>query len=429
MKYHIKTFGCQMNENDSKRIANYLEKNNYEPAPSIEKADLIIINMCSVRQSAVDRIHGLIPKFKKLKEENPDLKTILTGCVLKKDQSKLKQEFDYILSKKTLQQWDEFLQQDEWTYHPDPRNEKFNQQYDAEYLKIDPKYEGEGRAYLPISTGCDNFCSFCVVPYTRGPEICRDPDEILKEAEQLIKKGVKELWLLGQNVNSYQHSKTSFADLIKKINEIKGDFWLKYTSSNPKDFNQESIRKIAETEKVAPYLNLPLQSGDDQILKKMNRPYSVSEYKKVAETFREEFDLLSLSTDIIVGFPGETEEQFKNTVKAFKEINFDMAYVAKYSPRPQTQAANLKDNVPQEEKDRREKILTDLLKKQSLKFNQNLVGKTMKVIVLEKKEKLIGKNKYNKTVKLTGPEELINKFATVEIKEAFPWNLIGELKQ
>lgn len=433
MKYYIKTFGCQMNKNDSKRIASYLEDNNYEQASEIKEADLIVVNMCSIRQSAVDRVYGLIPKFKQIKKENPNLKTILTGCILKKDQRNLKQNFDYILSKKTLSEWKHFLQQDQWVYNPDPRGEKFNKKYGADYLNINPKHQGEARAYLPISTGCDNFCTFCVVPYTRGPEICRDPQEIMKEAKGLIENGVKELWLLGQNVNSYSQKtnqkEIDFPALIKEINSLEGDFWIKYISSNPKDFSLQDAKRLSETEKVAPYLNLPLQSGDNEILKRMNRPYSLEKYRQVVKEFRKQFKTLSLSTDIIVGFPGETKEQFQNTVEAFKEIGFDMAYIAKYSSRPQTQAAQFEDNVSQKEKKRREKVLSELLKKQALNFNQNLVDKSMKVIVLDKKDKLIGKNKYNKTVKFQGNENLVNEFVTVKIKEASPWGLTGELKQ
>jgi len=422
-----------MNKNDSKRIAKYLEQNNYKKTSKLEEADLVVVNMCSIRQSAVDRIYGLIPKFKKLKKKNPEAKTILTGCTLKEDQKKLKENFDYVLSKKTLQKWNDFLDQDQWTYHPDPRSEKFNQKFNTDYLKVEPKQKNEAKAYLPISTGCDNFCSFCVVPYTRGPEISRSPQSVIEEAKKLVQNGVKELWLLGQNVNSYQHDDVNFADLIERVNEIKGNFWIKYTSSNPKDFKKKTIKKLAKLKKVAPYLNLPLQSGDNEILKKMNRPYSIEEYKEVVNFFRQEFKkenkVLSLSTDIIVGFPGETKEQFKNTVKAFKEINFDMAYIAKYSSRPQTQASDFEDNVSSEEKKRREETLTELLKKQALEFNKKLKEKTMKVAVLNKnQENLIGKNKHNKTVKFQGDEKLVGNFASVEITEASSWGLTGKLK-
>ncbi|MEF8847245.1 MAG: tRNA (N6-isopentenyl adenosine(37)-C2)-methylthiotransferase MiaB [Candidatus Paceibacterota bacterium] len=433
MKYHIKTFGCQMNKNDSKRISSYLEKNNHTSVSEMKNADLIVINMCSIRQSAVDRIYGLIPKFKKIKKEKPELKIVLTGCTLKKDQKKLKENFDYILSKKALQQWNEFLQQEEWDYHPDPRNEKFNSKFNTDYLEINPKHKNSAKAYLPISTGCDNFCSFCVVPYTRGPEVSRAPKEIIKEAKELINEGVKELWLLGQNVNSYQHSlngdEINFVDLVEKINNLKGDFWIKYTSSNPKDFTSGNIKRLSQFEKVTPYLNLPLQSGDNEVLKKMNRPYSIEDYKKTVKEFRDNFESLSLSTDIIVGFPGETKKQFNNTVEAFKDLNFDMAYIAKYSPRPQTEASELDDNVSEEEKERRAKILNKLLEKQALDFNKKLIGKRMKVIVLNQKDKLIGKNKYNKTVKFPGPEDLINNFVNVEITNASAWGLTGNLEQ
>ncbi|KXB08836.1 hypothetical protein AKJ56_00020 [candidate division MSBL1 archaeon SCGC-AAA382N08] len=436
MRYHIETFGCQMNNNDSERIAHYLERCNYQPASSLKEADLIVVNMCSVRQSAVDRVYGLIPKFKELKKKNPDLKTVLTGCVLKQDQKKLKSKFDYILSKKTLRQWDQFLEQDQWDYLPDPRNEKFQQQYDADYFEIPPKNQEKARVYVPISTGCDNFCSFCVVPHARGPEVCRDPNEIEQEVRQAVKRGAKEIWLLGQNVNSYQQrtdrKKITFADLLRRVSDIEGKFRIKFTSSNPEDFDQRSIEALAELDRVAPYLNLPLQSGNDEILDKMNRPYSVQQYQRVVQETRKAFQRknsgpLSLSTDIIVGFPGETKRQFRDTVEVFKEMKFDMAYIAQYSPRPRTAASKLKDDVSQEEKKRREKVLTEILKRQALEFNRQFTGETTTVVTLNKEQRLIGKTKQNKTVKFPGSKDLIGKFASVKVKKASPWGLTGKL--
>lgn len=335
MKYFIITYGCQMNQSDSQRIATLLESKGYLPASRIEEADFLVVNMCSVRQSAVDRIYGLIPKFKKLKEKNLRLKTVLTGCVLKTDKRKFRQFFDSI--------WE-------------TRN----------YFKVPPKSQKKLIAFIPISSGCNNLCSYCVVPFTRGPLICRNHQEILREVKKELKKGIKEICLLGQNVNDYispTNNKIDFPKLLKQIVKIPGDFRISFISPNPKDFSDELIEIMAISKKIVKRLNLPVQSGDNQILKKMNRPYTVEQYKNLIKKIREKIPDINLSTDIIVGFPGETKKQFENTVKLFKEIKFDSAFIAKYSPRPNTAASKMKDNVSLKEKKRREQILREILKK------------------------------------------------------------------
>jgi len=327
MKYYIITFGCQMNKADSERMAATLEKKGYKRSPSLEEADLVLVNMCSVRQSAVDRVFGLSQKLSKLKTQNPKLKTILTGCILEKDKKKFKDRFDEI---KKIEQ--------------------------------SPCIS----AYIPISNGCNNFCSYCAVPYTRGKLVCRDHNDILNEAREAVKKGLKEIWLLGQNVNDYQSpadNSINFAKLLRLVSEIPGDFKIRFTSPHPANFTDELIDVMADSPKIAKYLNLPLQSGDDKILKKMNRPYTAKQYKKLVEKIRKKIPDINLSTDAIVGFPGEGRKEFENTAKLFREIKFNLAYVAKYSPRPGTAAFQLKDEIPMEEKKRREKILQDIIQK------------------------------------------------------------------
>ncbi|MDD3734874.1 MAG: MiaB/RimO family radical SAM methylthiotransferase [Candidatus Pacebacteria bacterium] len=344
-KYYIITYGCQMNKSDSERIATILEKKEYRPALNIEEADLILVNMCSVRQSAVDRIYGLAPKFKALKKKNPKLKTILTGCFLKEDKQKLKKIFDAIIEK---------------------NNKLFSTK---------PKREKNSVAFVPISNGCNNFCSYCVVPFTRGRLFCREAQEILKETKKAIKNGYSEIWLLGQNVNDYKSKITqistqknievNFAKLIKMINDIPGDFKFFFTSPHPKNFSDELIDVLSKCEKFGKILNLPVQSGDNEILKKMNRNYTAQEYKTLVKKIRKNIPDIKLSTDVIVGFPGETKKQFENTVKLFKELKFNWAYIAKYSPRAQTASYKMKDNVSLKEKRRREKMLRTLIKKQN----------------------------------------------------------------
>ncbi len=332
MKYHIITYGCQMNKADSERIAAALEKKGYQPASSIDKANLIVVNMCSVRQSAVDRIFGLSQKFSKLKTQNPKLKTILTGCILKKDEKKFRKIFNDVRRKS-------------W----------FFSRVKSHLIKSN---------LIPISYGCNNLCTYCVVPQTRGKLVCRDHKEILREAKNTIKQGSEELWLLGQNVNDYQSPadpSVNFAKLLKQVSQLPGKFRIRFTSPHPKNFTNELIETIAGSPKIAKFIHLPVQSGDDQILKKMNRNYTAKQYKNLVKKIRKRIPDVNLSTDVIVGFPGETEKQFENTVKLFKEIKFNMAYIAKYSPRPGTPASQLKDTVPLKEKKRREKILREIL--------------------------------------------------------------------
>ncbi len=322
-----------MNKADSERIKVYLEKKGYKKAVKKEQADLIVVNMCSIRQSAVDRVLGLNRNLVKLKIIKPKIKIILTGCILEKDKKKFK--FDEIRPKK-------------------------------DYLKFEAKYKNSSLAYIPVSNGCNNFCSYCVVPFTRGPLICYQHKKIIKQAKKAIKQGVKEIWLLGQNVNDYQSptdSKINFSRLIKMIDALPGTFKFFFISPHPKNFSNQLINVLWQAKNFGKYLNLPLQSGDNQILKKMNRNYSIKQYKALVEKIRKKIPGIKLSTDVIVGFPGESKKQFQNTIKLFKQINFDWAYISKYSQRPDTAASKLEDNISWPEKKKREKILREIINK------------------------------------------------------------------
>jgi tRNA-2-methylthio-N6-dimethylallyladenosine synthase len=325
-KYWLITYGCQMNKSDSERIASVMQKKGYKKASKIESADLLVINACSVRQSAVDRVYAKVNKCRKTK------RIILTGCILKKDKENLKNKVA------------EFWQP-------------------GDYFECQPIRQDKSFAYLPIMTGCDNFCSYCVVPYTRGREKSRAAEEIVKEAESLIEKGRKEIVLLGQNVNSYRDSNTNFPELLKEINDIEGEFKLSFITSHPKDMSDELIGTMAKCEKLTPCLNLPVQSGDNRILKKMNRQYTANRYKNLIKKIRKKMPEIKISTDIIVGFPGETKKQFQNTVALCKEIKFDKAYISRYSSRVGTAAFKLKDDVSPQEKKRRWQILENLINK------------------------------------------------------------------
>jgi tRNA-2-methylthio-N6-dimethylallyladenosine synthase len=389
-KYYIITYGCQSNFSDSERLASILDKK-YSRASNKKDADLIIINCCSIRQSAVDRVYGQI--------KETSAKVIVTGCVLEHDRKKISSLAQFL----TLSQ---FLEKDQ------------------DFFETKPLRESSFSALIPIMNGCDNFCTYCAVPYTRGREKSRTIKEIVNETTKAIKQGYKEIWLLGQNVNSYQ---PCFSSLLKSVADIPGDFWLRFTSSHPKDFDQKTIQTMKESAKVCQYLNLPVQSGDDQILKKMNRPYTVSQYKECVYQLKKAIPEVFLSTDVIVGFPGETEKQFQNTIKLFKELRFNMAYISRYSVRPGTQASLLKDNVSLSQKKKREEKLNNVLKKISLEENKKLVKKKVQVLIDKKRKEFVwGKTKNYHTVKLEGDSDLIGKFIDVEITEALPWGLKGK---
>ena len=354
MKYHIITYGCQMNKSDSERIAGLLEDLEFKFSPSPEGADLLVINICSVRQSAVDRVKSRIKNFAEFKIQNSKFKILLTGCILKKDKREFRKYCNGIFAINELPELPALLKKLGFKImEPDKKKNEH-------YLQITPKYQSNISACVPIMTGCNNFCSYCVVPYLRGQEVSRPAKDILREVKNLVKKGVKEIWLLGQNVNSY---KPNFAKLLQEVNDIEGDFWIRFTSSHPKDLSEEMIETFAKCNKAAPYFNLPIQSGDNEILKAMNRPYAIKQYKVLVKKLKAAFKKyrrglekeLTLSTDVIVGFPGETKKQFKNTKKTFQEIGFIFTYISRYSPRRQTAASKLQDDVAPVEKKRRRK--------------------------------------------------------------------------
>lgn len=358
-----------MNKADSEKIAAAFQLKGYQPAKSIKKADVVIINTCSVRQSAEDRVLGLVNNLKKLKPTRQKQafrwvglrpKIILTGCMLR---------YTIYQLKRMLPQVDEFIKlQDLVKNTPPLRQEKTH-------------------AWVPIMRGCDNFCTYCVVPYARGRERSRPIEEIYCEVKELVKRGYKEITLLGQNVNSYHKNselrtqnlelrkkiknlqkkyKNNFAILLALLCQIKGLKKIKFLTSNPQDLTDDII-KAMKLPKIDRYLHLPVQSGDDEILKKMNRKYTVQQYLDLINKIRKEIPDIEIGTDIIVGFPGETKKQFQNTVDLCKKANFSVAYIAKYSPRPGTAAFKLKDNVSYKEKKRRWEILNDLINKKIVK--------------------------------------------------------------
>lgn len=392
-----------MNVSDSERIEAVLQKCGLKSANE-KSADLIVVNSCSVRQKPMDRIWGKLKVWSRI---NPRAKKILTGCVLPSDLKKMEQKFDYWFKIKDLGKFKEWLtpRSGVWPRQKsylaprnldeknknchseaglknlarDPSSEpalsKANVTQDDSYFNIQPKYQDNRQGLVPIMTGCNNFCSYCVVPYTRGKEWSRDPDSIVKEIKCLVSKGHREILLLGQNVNSYLVKKSKkgggFVELLKKLIIIPGDFEIKFMSPHPKDFSDGLIDLIAAEPKISKQVHLPLQSGDDQILKKMNRHYTTNQYLSLVDNLKNKIKDLEISTDIIVGFPRESKKAFQNTVKIAKKCHFNKAYISIYSPRPGTMAEQkYEDNIPMGEKKRRWRVLEKII-------NQNQESRIM----------------------------------------------------
>lgn len=338
MNYHLKVYGCQYNEWDAARINFMLQKIGLNETDS-KDADLIFIIACAVRQTAVDRILGQLKNL-------PNKTIIITGCILSQDKIKFE--------KRNAHLWD--------NKKPDDLIEIFKKaglavKLDASEIQRFLKFGNTQSAYLPIMSGCNNFCSYCAVPYTKGREVSRPVEEIVKDFQILIEKESKEIMLLGQNVNSYQHD---FSKLLKTLNHLPGDFQITFTSNHPKDMSDELIDTIASCQKVKKLIHLPLQSGSDKILKAMNRPYTRDQYIKLVEKIKAKIYEVKITTDVIVGFPGEEEEDFQNTVEVFKKVKYFAAYINKYSPRSGTAAYKLGDPIDWKEKERRWHILNDI---------------------------------------------------------------------
>jgi len=419
MKYKLIVFGCQMNRSDAERIETVMNQMGYDKSENEElnDADIAIVVACSIRQHAIDRIYGLKKRFDKIKKVRP-FTTILTGCVLDADKKNMEKFFDIIFNINDLGELPKLLD----------KSESLQVQ---EYLSIQPVYENNFQAYIPITKGCNQFCHFCVVPYTRGREVYRDPDEIVSECRRLVEVGYKEITLLGQTVNSYNHKKANFSKLLQMIDAIEGDYWIRFVSSHPNFFSDDVIDTWKKGTHLTPYLHLAVQSGDNEMLQKMNRKYSIEKFKDVVAKIRAVVPGVAVSTDIIVGYSGETEEHFLKTMELFREMRFDMAYISKYSIRKGTLGEKLHaDDVSYEEKKRRDAELNLVLKEVAHKNNKKLVGKNMKILVeSHSKGYWMGKSDSFKTVKIQpneNDENFAGQFVDVKIVEALPWGLLAE---
>ena len=433
--FYIETWGCQMNEEDSEKLSGMLKKLGYSKTEEREKANIIIFNTCCVRENAELKVYGNLGRLKKQKAENPDLIIAVCGCMMQQkgvaEELIKKYPFvDIIFGTHNSYKFPEYLNR--------------AKQENKSIIEIMDKEEGilEGipidressiKAFVTIMYGCNNYCTYCIVPYVRGAERSREPEKIIDEIKDLVAKGYKEITLLGQNVNSYGKElepKISFAKLLVKINDIPGLERVRFMTSHPKDLTEEVIEAIANCDKLCEQIHLPVQSGSSRILNKMNRHYNRENYLKLVENIRKAIPEVAISTDIIIGFPGETEEDFLETLSLVKEVEFDSAFTFIYSKRQGTPAFNLKEQITDEVKHERFNRLVEVVNFCSKKKNQEYEGKIVEVLVegLSKNDenKIMGRTRTGKQVNFPGIQTNIGKLVNVKIIKANSFSLVGE---
>jgi len=462
--FYILTLGCQMNKNDSERIVGLLLSIGMSQVAKAEEADLIIVNTCSVRQTAEERVTGFFHNWKELKKKKPGLIIAITGCMPGRDKDgKIKKKYE------NVDLWfgiDVLPQLPKWLGELNPNLVDVDFEELKDYLFIDPKRDNLASVFVSIQTGCNNFCTYCVVPQARGRERNRPLPEILQEIKQAIDNGAKEITLLGQVVNNYKivdqkaksennPFKDDFAALLWETNKIPGEFRVHFTAADPQYFSDEQIEALKLPKQVN-YLHLPVQSGDNEILRRMNRKYTHEQYIELVKKIRAARPEIALGTDIIVGFCGETEEQFKNTVDLYKQCDFDISYHAMYSERSGTPAAKaFKDDVPHAEKRRRWDVLQEYMEQRTLEKNQKYLGQTVRVLV-DRCESVIpamptgrqakagiqvvdsrlrgndrvmcsGNSDELKLVQFAGAPAMVGTFQKIEITQALAWMMRGQL--
>lgn len=431
---HVHTFGCQQNVSDGEKIKGMLAAMGYGFSDSPEGADIVIFNTCAVRGNAEDRVFGNLGALKRGKAENPDMIIGVCGCMVQQKHivEKIKRSFphvDLVFGTHALHTLPELI---------------YNQLVDKKRRFVVPESDGviaEGipirresklKVSVPIMYGCDNFCSYCIVPYVRGRERSREMTEILSEVKSAVENGAREVLLLGQNVNSYgKEQGTSFSELLRRVNGIDGEFRICYMSSHPKDHSRELVDTIAECEKVTRHFHLPVQSGSSRILKLMNRRYDREQYLKLVRYIRERVPDAAITSDIIVGFPGEGYDDFRETVSLIEEVRFDSLYTFIYSPRKGTKAAEMPDPVSAEEKGRWFRELLAVQEKIGLGAYEKYVGQTLRVLCEGEgrtcPELLTGKTPQDVIVDFDGDKSLIGQFVNVKIERALQWALLGKI--
>ena len=442
-KYFILTMGCQLNENDSEKLCGMMEKMGYESTDKYEEADLVVFNTCCVRENAEDKLFGKLGELKKIKEKRGTIIAI-GGCMMQEKHitDKIHESYPYtdiIFGTHTLHKFPEDL------YKILENKNKMQDVIDIDgevYEGLPIKRTSNIKASVTIMYGCNNFCTYCIVPYVRGRERSRNPKDILEEVEQLAKEGYKEIMLLGQNVNSYLRSEqwkekgidyngiNSFATLLRAINKIDGIERIRFVSPHPKDFTDDVIEAIADCEKVCKLIHLPLQSGSTKVLKSMNRKYTKEQYLELVKKIKKEIPGVLFSTDIIVGFPGETEEDFQDTLDVVKAVNFEQIFMFIYSRRVGTPADRMENQVPDNIKHNRFDRLKELFENQVELNNKKYIGTVQKILVegLSKNntDMLSGRTNSNKVVIFEGSKDLIGQVINVEIISEHKWYLKGK---
>ena len=432
LKYTILTMGCQLNENDSEKICGMLEQMGYTKTEKIEETNLAIFNTCCVRENAEERLFGKVGELKNLKEKN-NLIIAIGGCMMQEehivDKIKSSYQYDVIFGTHTLHKFPHDL------YCAIVENKKINDilDIDGDIIEGLPiKRDDNIKASVTIMNGCNNFCSYCIVPYVRGRERSRDPQDILNEIKGLAKQGYKEITLLGQNVNSYKGIAPidTFAKLLIEVNKIDGIERIRFVSPHPKDFTDDVIEAIKKCDKVCKLIHLPLQSGNTKVLKEMNRKYTKEQYLNLVEKMKKKIPNVTFSTDIIVGFPGETDEEFEDTLDVVRKVKFEQVYMFIYSRRVGTPGDKMENQIPEEVKHRRFDKLKALVESQIEEKNQKYVGTKQKILVegesKNNPEMLTGRTDSNKVVIFKGPKCLINNIIEIEIESEHMWYLKGK---
>ena len=426
-KLYIETLGCQMNKSDSERIAGILSHFDYELCDNENDADFCIVNTCSIRQLSEDKAYSKLGVWGKMKKHKP-LKIGICGCVAQQEGQNLLKRFPYldlVFGTHNIYELPDLI-------NKEGRICAVTDKPIAEKEFNITRTRGLN-AWLPIIEGCNNFCSYCIVPYTRGRERSREPQNIINEAKNIIKQGYKEITLLGQNVDSYGKdlaNKPTLACLLREIEKLEGNFRIRFVTSYPTDITDELIETVKNSKKICECFHIPMQSGSTPILKAMNRRYTREQYAQIVKKIRDNIENVTITSDFIAGFPGETEEDFNQTLSAFDEFEFDYSNTAAYSPRPKTPAAKWVDKyVSEEEKKKRLLILNDKVKEMTLKSNQKYVGKTLEVLIESFKDgKFEGRTRNNKVVHISDKDINVGDFVDVKIERASTWCLFGSKK-
>jgi len=433
-KLFIKTYGCQMNVYDSERMAEALGTSGYDPVDTPEEADMILLNTCHIREKAAEKIYSELGRYRPLKNANPDLKIGVAGCVAQAEGAEIMHRqpmVDLVVGPQTYHRLPEMMKQvdaGQKALDTDfPEEDKFDHLPERDLPKRAPS------AFLTVQEGCDKFCAFCVVPYTRGAEVSRPPERILREAQALVERGVREINLLGQNVNAYQNEDWGLTQLIWALNDIDGLERIRFTTSHPNDMTDDLIEAHGNCEKLMPYLHLPVQSGSDKVLRGMNRQHTAEQYIRLIERFREARPDILISGDFIVGFPGEEDADFQATMDLIREVNYGQAYSFKYSARPGTPAAE-RAFVAADVADARLQELQALVTKQQRALQESMVGQEVKVLIEKTgrlKGQMIGKSQHLHAVHVSEPKDgsklNIGDICTVGIIRSETNSLGGEL--